>query len=563
MKTNANAARILRRLADYMELDGENSFKVAAYRKAAQAVAQLTYPIENAKHRLESIEGIGKAIAAVLKEIIENGKPRILEELENKIPPSLPNLLRIPGLGPKSVRILYQKLGITSIDELLEAAKEGKIRGLPGFGEKTEAKLIESIHRWMTQPDQIPIAVAMPVGERLTELFSHSPHVEKASLAGSLRRMKDMVNDIDIVLATRSRSKLLKEIEQWPFIKNFTVLEDDHVHFVVEYGWELPVDVCVTSPEGYIEALIKWTGPEEYYRRVSEASEAAGPLDPADYPDEAEWLRSAGLPYFPPELREVDVALGPVLEEESDWIDIEHIRGDLHMHTQWSDGDCTIEQMVAKAREKGYEYIAITDHSRTLKIARGLSTEQLQKQHKVIEEWNSKSSDIHIFTGIEMDILNDGILDYPDEILKEVDFVIGSIHSGFRQSEEQITGRIVRAIENNHVDLIAHPTGRILGRREPYNVNFKAILEAARKTDTALEINASPNRLDLKAEHARMAVEEYGVRISINTDAHDLDEMDHMKYGIGTGRRARITKKDVINTMTLSEIKRWLKRNDA
>lgn len=515
MKTNATVVNILLKIAGFLELDGTNSYKVAAYRKAARAISQMSQPIEMFQHRLESINGVGKAIAQVVKEIIVKGKSSYLEQLAGNIPPTLPTLLRVPGLGPKTIRTLADKLGITSIEDLITAVEQNKIRDVPGLGAKTEEKIREGLERMLTNSDQILLGVALPVAEKLVELLSHHKDVKEIQIAGSIRRMQETVSAIDLVLSTESPFGVVEYIESLPFVNNISWSSDeDHLIFTIEYGGEIKVDVFLVKPTQFSLAI----SPQEQ------------------------------------DLQE--------LQDMPELVQLEQIRGDLHAHTVWSDGDQTIEQMAEQARQKGYEYIAITDHSRSLVIARGLPVEKLQKQHEEIREINKRWDDFQILTGIEMDILNEGILDYPDEIIKEMDVVIGSIHSGFHQTEKQLTTRLVKAIENLHVDLIAHPTGRLINRRDPYAITMKKVLEAAKKTDTAMEINANPNRLDLKAEHARLAVEEYGVRLAINTDAHDLHELEFMRYGIATARRGHVKQKDVINTMTSKELKSWLKRND-
>jgi DNA polymerase (family 10) len=567
LKTNAKVVYFLNRIADYLELEGNQPFKISAYRKAAQAVDQLVQPIEQLQHRLESIEGVGKGIASVILEIIQEGKASMLEELMEQIPAGLPALLRIPGLGPKTVRTLYKRLGISSIKQLEEAARHRKIRELPGFGPKTEGRILDAIHRAAEMPEYIPLGVALPIAEKLVNLLSHHPNVHRVSLAGSLRRMKETVKNIDIVLSTDDPASIINYLDQIPFVKELNASGVERIGFLIEYGWPMHVDIRIVKPEHFASALYHFTGTMEYHAGIKTIS----PPDLAEestawgfHETEESIFEELGLPFMPPEIRESERILERIVAERSlpRLIELGDVRGDLHMHTVWSDGSHSIEEMAEAARDRGYEYVAITDHSRSLKIARGLSVEKLQKQHSEVKELNKKWDDFHVLTGVEMDILSEGILDYPDELLKEMDFVIGSIHTGFRQSEEQLTNRMVQAIENLHVDMIAHPTGRKISRREPYPITLKTVLEAARKTDTAMEINANPNRLDLKAEYARMAKEEYGVFLAINTDAHDISEMDHMKYGLAMARRGWLEEKDVINTMTFLQLQRWLKRNE-
>jgi DNA polymerase (family 10) len=580
VKTNSTVVTILHRIADFLELDGTNSYKVAAYRKAARAIDQLSQPVENFRNHLESIDGVGKAIAQVVKEIIVEGKSTYLEELIGNIPPTLPSLLRVPGLGPKTIRTLADQLGIASIQDLIEAVHQHKIRDLPGLGAKTEEKIREGLEKMLTKPNRILLGVALPVAEKLVQLLSHHPDVADAQIVGSIRRMRETVSDIDLVLSTENPKLVVEFIEGLPFVKSFSCSSDGHhVMFVIDYGGEIRVDVYLANPSRFPMVVFYYTGSPETVRYMlsladQQDHELARVLShlpnnnemirTVHFPNETSLFEKVGLPYVPPELREDEQDIRQIISDQAipKLVQLEQIRGDLHAHTVWSDGDQTIEQMAEEARGKGYEYLAITDHSRSLVIARGLSVEKLQKQHEQIHEINKQWDDFQVMTGIEMDILNDGVLDYPDEIIKEMDIVIGSIHSGFRQTEKQLTTRLVKAIENQHVDVIAHPTGRLLNRRDPYSISIHKVLEAAKKTDTAVEINANPNRLDLKAEYARKAVEDYGVRLAINTDAHDIHELEFMRYGVATARRGRVQQKNVINTMTSRQLHSWLKRND-
>ncbi|GAB7388391.1 DNA polymerase/3'-5' exonuclease PolX [Bacillaceae bacterium] len=567
-------ASLLQLIADYLEIEGANSFRVAAYRKAARAVEELDRPLAELP-ALEVLPGVGRGTADVIREIMQTGSSRLLEELRGKIPRDLLIMLRIPGLGPKSVGRLYRELGIDSVDKLLAAAQRQEIRGLPGFGSKKEQKIIEGIERLRARPERVPLAVAWPLAREIERYLRAHPRVAKASVAGSLRRMRETVKDLDFIVATDDPQQVARDLTHLPQVARVINAGATKVTVELECGWPIQADFRLVAPEEFATALHHFTGSQEHNVRMRQRAKKRGMKiseyaveelqtgEKRHFSDEEELFRFFDLPYISPEIREgkdeierAEAGTLPAL------IEAEAIRGDLHMHSTWSDGKNTIAQMAEAARARGYEYIAITDHSKSLRVARGLTEKQWLRQREEIEELNKQWDDFAILTGIELDILPDGALDFPDEWLKEMDLVIGSVHSAFRQDEDTLTKRIIGAIKNEHVDVIAHPTGRLIGRREPYALDMRAVLEAARETGTALELNANPNRLDLSAENLRLAKEEYGVKFAINTDAHSVSELDHMELGIGTARRGWLSADDVINTMTGRELRRYLQRND-
>ncbi|MHB8172400.1 MAG: DNA polymerase/3'-5' exonuclease PolX [Thermincolia bacterium] len=555
-------------IADLLEIKEDNPFKHRAYRQAARTIAKWGKSLSVMKEdEVRAIPGVGAALTAKIIELLRTGKCEYHQKLREEVPLGLLEVLAIPGLGAKKARILYSNLGITTIDELEAAAKERKIRTLPGMGNKTELAILRGVDMLRTGSGSAPVGVATAVGRDLAEFLAALPEVGQVSLGGSARRMKEMIGDIDLVVASEKPVEVTGLFVKHPSVKKVLAHGEYKVRATTWLG--IQVDLLVVRPQEYWAALHHFTGSKEHNIRLqelagdrglkineygvfSEGQEGALPVN-----SEEDLYRALGLPYIPPELREDEGEIEAALEGKlPDLITVEDIRGDLHLHSKWSDGVATIEEIVAAARQKGYEYIAITDHSKSLAIAGGLKEERLKEQHKYIEDFNRSLDEFRILRGIEVDILSDGRLDYGDEILAEIDVVIASVHSGFRQSREEMTKRIVTALENPHVDILAHPTGRLLGRRDAYEVDLEKIFEAAAKYDKVLEINASPDRLDLNAENVRRAVQDYGLKIAVNTDAHHISKLEDMYFGIGTARRGWLEKKDVVNTFTLEELGR-------
>lgn len=574
--SHRDVAKILYELANYMEIDGENPFRVSAYRRAAHVVENLKQPLTEVQENLESIRGIGKGTAAVIREILATGEASLLQTYREKLPSGLMTLLTIPGLGPKSVKTLYQKLNISNIEQLEEAIKQRKVRQLPGFGPKTEANLLESIKRAGKRPERLLLGQALPVAEDFLASIQELAFVKKASLAGSIRRMQETVRDIDIIVATTQPEHVAAAIVSLPQVTEIENRGTTKVTVFIDAAWPLQVDVRIVTPEQFATTLHHFTGSKEHNVRIRQIAKEKGwkvseygvereeSGQAATFTSEAEFFHALGLPYIPPELRqgrgetELPPRSIPKLITEKD------IRGDLHTHSQWSDGHHTIRQMAEAAKAKGYEYIAITDHSRSLVIAGGLSIEDLVRQREEIDRLNRELEGIQILAGVEMDILADGRLDYPDDVLRSLDLVIASVHSSFQQDERTMTKRILEAIENPYVDIIAHPTGRLINRREAYAVDMREIFRRAAETGTALELNASPNRLDLKDVWLKEATETYGITIAVNTDAHHMDQLHFMRYGVGMGRRGWLTPDRVMNTWSWDKLQHWLRtRKDS
>lgn len=562
--------QLLEKIAIYMELKGENTFKVAAYRRAAQALERDERSLADIDD-FTSIKGIGKGTGSVILEYIENGTSETLEELEKEVPESLIPLMNLPGLGGKKVSKLYQELGVTDIESLKEACESGKVEQLPGFGKKTVQNILNSIKESGKRPERLPIATMLPIAEQIENYLETVDAISKFSRAGSLRRMRETVRDLDFIIATKQPEKVREALLAMKKVKDVIAQGETKVSIVLEDVYDINVDFRLVTEDEFATTLHHFTGSKEHNVAMRQLAKSRGEkiseygVEQEEtgrvltFETEKQFFNHFGLPFIPPEIREGSGEIEDYTESYP-LIQMEDIRGDLHMHTTWSDGAQSLDEMVNQARKKGYEYIAITDHSKFLRVAHGLDEERLLRQREEINRLNEKFDDIHIFAGVEMDILPDGKLDFSDDFLKELDFVIASIHSSFSQPQDKIMDRLFRALENPYVSLIAHPTGRLIGRRDGYNPDMEKLIQKAKETNTALEVNANPNRLDLNAKWIRMAQEE-GVTLAINTDAHSYQMLEHMKYGVGTARRGWAKKETIMNTWPLSQLKEFLNRN--
>lgn len=562
--------RLLETIAIYMELKGDNPFKISAFRKAAAS-------LENDDRSLSTIEnfttlpGIGKGTAAVITEYIESGESKVLIELKEKVPEGLIPLLNLPGLGGKKIAKLYQELGIEDMEMLKQACLNEKIQNLAGFGKKTEEKILASIEEYGKRPDRLPIALMLALAEEIEKQLSSMDGIITFSRAGSLRRMRETIKDLDFIIATNEPDKVREQLLKLNGINGIIASGDTKVSVQISYSYDVSVDFRLVKPHEFATTLHHFTGSKDHNVRMRQLAKERGEKiseygvensetgEVKTFDSEEQFYRYFGLNFIPPELRE-DGSEVEVFQKEVEHIRLEDINGDLHMHTSWSDGAFTIEEMVEACRKKGYRYMAITDHSQYLRVANGLTPERLLEQHKEIKRLNEKYDDFTIFTGVEMDILPDGRLDYDDEIIRDVDVVIASIHSSFSQPREKIMQRLKTALENLHVDIIAHPTGRILGRRNGYDVDVDMLIELAKETNTALELNANLNRLDLSSEYIRKA-QDAGVKLVINTDAHNIEMLEDMEYGISAAIKGWIKKENVINTWNKDELFAYLKRN--
>ncbi len=555
--------RLLETIAIYLELKGENPFKVSAFRKAAASLEGTEQSLAEISD-FTKLPSIGKGTSAVIEEFIKEGQSSLLNELKEEVPKGLIPLLQLPGLGGKKIARLYQELGIESAADLKEACLSGKVREVPGFGKKTEEKLLSALADAGGRPERLPVAYMLPVAEKIEENIEKMSGVEKYSRAGSLRRLRETIKDLDFIIATRNPAEVREQLLQFDHIKEVISAGDTKVSVVFQLEYDVAADFRLVRPEEFATTLHHFTGSKEHNVKMRQLAkkrgekineygvEDAGTGKIITFSSEKEFFAHFDLPYIPPELRED----GSEVEQYSgDWglISLDDIKGDLHMHTTWSDGAHSIEEMAEACRKRGYQYLAITDHSRYLRVARGLTPERLRKQKEEIARLNEKYNDVTILAGVEMDILPDGTLDYDDDLLQEMDLVIASIHSGFSQPMEKIMNRLKTALLNSNVDIIAHPTGRLIGRREGYPVDMDLLIQLAAETGTALELNANPHRLDLAAENLRKA-QEAGVKIVINTDAHQTGGLTHMEIGVSAARKGWIKKSTVLNAMPLDEL---------
>lgn len=554
--------RLLETIAIHMELKGENTFKVSAFRKAAQALELSEFTLEEITD-LTALPGIGKGTAAVIEEYRKEGQSTLLKELQEEVPKGLIPLLQLPGLGGKKIAKLYKELGIENADDLETACHSQKIQGLTGFGKKSEDNILAALLNAGGRPDRLPLKFMLPIAEKIEDVLSKMDHVLKFSRAGSLRRMRETIKDLDFIIATDSPVLVKEQLLEMADVKEVIAAGDTKVSIILNLDYEVSVDFRLVKLAEFATTLHHFTGSKEHNVRMRQLAKARGEKiseygvensengEMLTFNSEGEFYAHFDLPLIPPEMRED----GKEVEEYKDdfgLISLSDIKGDLHMHTTWSDGAHSIEEMVEACRSKGYQYMAITDHSQYLKVANGLTADRLRKQKEEIKRLNEKYEDFTILAGVEMDILPDGTLDYDDMLLEEMDFVIASIHSAFSQPREKIMERLKTALYHAKVDLIAHPTGRKIGKREGYDVDIDLLIRLAKETNTALELNANPSRLDLSAENIRKA-QEAGVNIMINTDAHKIQTLDHMKIGVSTAKKGWIKKTTVLNTLDIND----------
>ncbi|OLN22641.1 DNA polymerase/3'-5' exonuclease PolX [Domibacillus antri] len=568
MVNKKDIIRLLEKIAVYMELKGDNPFKIAAFRKAAAALEADDRSLSEIED-VTKLSGIGKGTASVIAEYIETGESTVLTELSGEVPEGLVALLGLPGLGGKKIAKLYKELGITNMEELKEACEQNRVQELAGFGAKTEEKILAAVDKAGTQPDRLPIMYMLPAAEKIEAYLADFPEVSLFSRAGSLRRLRETVKDLDFIIATESPEKVKEHLLAIPDIKEIIAAGPTKVSIIIAGEFDVSIDFRIVEPAQYASALHHFTGSKDHNVKIRQIAKERNEkvseygIEQPDgtmktFETEEALYHHLGLPWFPPEIREDGTETDKY--KEGTLIQLSDIKGDLHMHTAWSDGAFSIEEMIEACRARGYEYMAITDHSQYLKVANGLSADRLLRQNEEIKEWNEKFSDIEVLSGIEMDILPDGSLDYEDDILKQLDFVIASIHSNFSQPQKKIMERLKTALNNPYVKLIAHPTGRIIGRRDGYSVDMQELIKLAAESNTALELNANPHRLDLSADHLKMA-QEAGVKIFINTDAHTIDHLEFMETGASAGRKGWLRPETVVNTWPRKQFLSFLRGN--
>jgi len=569
MSKNREIAEIFENMADMLSIADENPFKIRAYRKAAVNILELREAIEDtaARDELTEIPGVGKELADKIKEYVETGRMKEYEKLQERIPLETTELLRIPGLGPKTLSLLFSELGVKNTADLERALDGTEILKFKGMGQKKIEDIRKGISLLRESKERRRLGVVLPLGENLVAAVSRIPGTEGTILAGSLRRMKETVKDIDILTISDNPPEVVEAFTSLRPEKDVLASGGTKGSVILQEG--IQADLRVVGPESYGAALLYFSGSKAHNVRLRGLAQKKG-LKINEYgvfrgdemvagETEAQIYRTLGLPFIPPELREDRGEIEAAMEGRlPDLIDLADIRGDLHTHTMWSDGKARIAEMADAAEALGYEYIGITDHSPSQTIARGLPIERLLEKKKELADEAGRRNNIKVLMGTEVDIKMDGTLDYPDEILKELDVVVASVHSGFKMDRETMTNRIISAIKNPYVHAIGHPTGRLIGEREPYDVDIDLVIEAAAAHGKALEVNGSYPRLDLNDLHVRKAVDA-GVKIIISTDAHSTAQLLFMRYGVGTARRGWARKKDVLNALPFWELYEWLK----
>lgn len=570
---NAEVGEVFNEYADLLEIEGANEFRVRAYRTAARNIADFPRSISDMvqqKENLSGLPGLGKDLAGKVAEIVNTGKLTQLEELKKKLPVELIAISKLAGLGPKKTGIIYQKLGITSIEGLEEAASAKRIRDLPGFGAKTEQKILEEIGRKAKGGGEkrYKLSVAMELAQPLMEYLKNTKGVKKVEAAGSYRRKKETIGDLDILVTHKKGAQVMGRFVEYEDVERIISKGEKRSSVVLRFGMQ--VDLRAFAESSYGAALHYFTGSQAHniavrkigvkknlkineYGVFKEKNKIAGR-------SEDEVYSTVELPYIEPELRENNGEIEAAKKGNlPDLVTLENIKGDFHIHTKTTDGRSTLEEMARAAKDRGYEYIAITEHSKHVSVAKGLDRKRLAEQIDTIDHLNEKLDGITVLKGIELDILEDGSLDLPDDILRKLDLVVCAVHYKFNLSAEKQTERILRGIDNPYFTILAHPTGRMIGEREPYPLKMEKIMKAARDTGTVLELNAQPARLDLTDVHAKMA-KENGVMVAISTDAHSVNEMQFMQFGVYQARRGWLEAEGVLNTRRWKDLKKILKK---
>lgn len=575
MLHNLELAEILNEIADLLEIKGENPYKIRAYRRGAQAVSLLTEDVSDLLRtgRLRRVDGIGEALAAKIREWVEDHKITYHERLVAEIPRGLIDVMAVPGIGPKLAQRLHAEIGIARLEDLRQAIAEGRLQDVRGLGPKAQTKIERGLERLTEEAGRTPIGEALAIGLRILDVVRSSSGVTRAELAGSLRRRKESVGDLDIVAAASDSHAVMERFVSYPDVREILAHGATKSSLLLYGGMQ--VDLRVVREDQFASALHHFTGSQAHHIRVREWAHKRG-MRVSEYgleemetgtvitpQNESDLYAALGLPYIPPELREdrgeFELAL---LDKLPKLVEPAQILGDLHTHSTWSDGSAEIEEMVKAARDLGWAYIAICDHSKSLRIAGGLDVEDLKRQAEEIERVRSEIKGIRLLWGIEVDILGDGHLDLPDSSLEPLDIVVASVHSGFSNDRERMTERLLRALEHPLVDVIGHPTGRRIGHRPPYDVDFERVIAGAVQYGKALEINASPGRLDLNDELAERA-HKSGVMLAINTDAHSVVELSTMQFGVWIARRAGVGPECILNTRSADEIRDWRLNREA
>jgi DNA polymerase (family 10) len=568
---NAEVAKVFQDIADLLELKGENPFKIRAYQRAVFSLEHLPQEVEElvGEGRLREVPGVGEAIAKKITELVTTGHLKYYEELKAEFPEGISALLEVPGIGPKTAMLLGKELDIKSIDELEAAISEGRVASLPRLGEKTSENIRRHIQALRRKDQRIPIGEAMLVVDEIIAGLSQVPGLRNLTPAGSLRRFRETIGDIDLMGTADDAPGAIRAFVSLPQVREVLASGTTKASVVVAGG--LQVDFRIVEHDSFGSLLQYFTGSKQHNINLRDRAHRMG-LKLSEYgitdlktgklekfTTEAAFYRRQGLQFVPPEIRE---GQHEIARAEAgtipDLVELADIKGDLHVHTDWSDGHDSLEAMAQAAKARGYQYLGISDHSAGRGIAHGLDGERLRQQIQSIRELNQKIKGIHIFSSMEVDIRADGSLDMLEELLGKLDIVTAAVHSGMSQSEARMTERLIRAMESPNVDILAHPTCRLLPAREPVAADMEAIFEAAVRTNTALEINAMPSRLDLKDTHIYRA-RELGVKLIINTDAHASGHLDFMRFGIGVARRGWCRAADLLNTLSRAELTAYFK----
>lgn len=577
MKTKEQTIELLETIARLLELKGENPFKIRAYTNGARALETFSgnFPAAVAENKLGELDGIGDAIAKKISEYVQTGTLEYFERLQAEFPPTIFELFEIQGLGGKKVKALYEQLGIKTIDELEIAARDGRVTGLPGFGAKTATNLLQAIEQRRKHSGRFLLSDAKAWSDELLEHFREHPDVSQISSGGSFRRGRETIGDLDILVATKQPERIIEHFLIFAAIDRVLARGETKASVLLKCG--IQADLRVVANHEFPFALGYFTGSKEHnvvlrgralqngwtlneYRLAPEPGSKRIPKLIPEIQTEADLYRALGLVYIPPELRENHGEIEAAEKGELPiLIELQNLRGTFHTHTIESDGHNTLEEMADAANQLGLEYLGIADHSKASFQAHGLDEKRLLKQVEQIRELNKTfDTDFQILSGIECDILKDGQLDFPDEVLAQLDYVVASVHASFTLPEKEMTKRIIRAMENRYVTMLGHPTGRLLLSREPYQVDHGDIISAAAATGTVIELNANPRRLDMDWRYWKLA-KERGVRCAINPDAHSVHRLQDLWFGIVIARKGWLTREDVVNCLPLSDLKRFLR----
>jgi DNA polymerase (family 10) len=566
---NFELAQLFERMADVLEIRGDNPFRIRAYRRAAQNLESLAEDVETLarEERLEEIPGVGADLAGKIAEYLRTGRVREIDAARKGVPRGVVELMNVPGIGPKTAKLLFEQEGVTTLDRLEKLARAGKLRGRHGIQARTEVNILKGIALVRGGRARMPLGRALPLGRELVRALADVPGVKAVELAGSLRRMKETVGDIDLLVTSTDARRVMRAFTGLPQVAE--VLERGGTKAAIRHREGIQVDLRVLEPEAFGAALIYFTGSKQHNIRIRERAVKRG-LKISEYgvfrartdrrvagATEEEVYAAIGLPWIAPELREdtgeIEAAAEGTLPE---LVELDDIRGDLHCHTRASDGHHTIEELVAAAERRGYDYVVVSDHSESARVAGGLSADELADHVAKIRASARKHPKIQVLAGTECDVLEHGALDYPDEVLATLDVVVAAVHSRFKQPRRDMTRRLCRALAHPRVNILAHPTGRLIGEREPYDADLDQVFRVAKRHGKAVEINSHPARLDLDDVHARRA-RDLGVLIAVNTDTHALDQLGQMELGVATARRAWLSKDLVVNSWPTRMLLEW------